>query len=530
MSIEVTGPDSAVHEFPDGTNPTVIKGVMAKVYGPPKTGAPPRTEVSSRQPGVGESPRYTEAVGARAHEGMQSIRGANKSLAQNPLDLGAVLRGAGGAQEVLESPGTGGLDALSKAAYGGRNSLTDPKRVRQLGDTAEFVTPLPGGKAGKAEGIVTSAVKEAGELHAALGAAKKGVGIDTKNMAAREQRLHAMRVDMLKKGGVDKLMEGQVKGGPARAKEAAKIEGGLTQPVYIKRAKLANDSFQRGTYNQALDELHSGKLSRYPPAGPVGNAGVARVQKTINQAYSRLLPKLRLVVDDKLTEGLAKLEERAEEGLRSPEAATFFRSLDRTVRQQLSPGAELDGQTFKTMESELTRDIQSLRKSPLHRREQEVLEDYLGEIRDAAARSSPKEITSQLKAANRAYAKLAKIEDAASAHSDAAGHFTPKDLLDAVKGEDTSPRNRTFAAGKAHMQRWADAAHQVMRRDTEGEAALGVHVPYASTHGIATAAARGVARPVARFLAGSKFEREAVKAAQEKTRSRFEKRRPGDDK
>ena len=36
MTIEVTGPDHTIHEFPDGTSNDVIKGVMAKAYGAPK--------------------------------------------------------------------------------------------------------------------------------------------------------------------------------------------------------------------------------------------------------------------------------------------------------------------------------------------------------------------------------------------------------------------------------------------------------------------------------------------------------------
>jgi hypothetical protein len=35
--IEVEGPDGRVHEFPEGTKPDVIKSVMARTYGPPKT-------------------------------------------------------------------------------------------------------------------------------------------------------------------------------------------------------------------------------------------------------------------------------------------------------------------------------------------------------------------------------------------------------------------------------------------------------------------------------------------------------------
>jgi hypothetical protein len=35
MSIEVTGPDGAIHEFPDDTSTDVIKGAVARHYGSP---------------------------------------------------------------------------------------------------------------------------------------------------------------------------------------------------------------------------------------------------------------------------------------------------------------------------------------------------------------------------------------------------------------------------------------------------------------------------------------------------------------
>jgi hypothetical protein len=35
MTIEVTGPDGAIHEFPDATSLDVIKRAMAKHYGSP---------------------------------------------------------------------------------------------------------------------------------------------------------------------------------------------------------------------------------------------------------------------------------------------------------------------------------------------------------------------------------------------------------------------------------------------------------------------------------------------------------------
>jgi Zn-dependent M28 family amino/carboxypeptidase len=35
MSIEVTGPDGAIHEFPDDTSTDIIKRAMAKHYGSP---------------------------------------------------------------------------------------------------------------------------------------------------------------------------------------------------------------------------------------------------------------------------------------------------------------------------------------------------------------------------------------------------------------------------------------------------------------------------------------------------------------
>ena len=36
MSIEVEGPDGAIHEFPDNTSQDVMKGALARHYGPPR--------------------------------------------------------------------------------------------------------------------------------------------------------------------------------------------------------------------------------------------------------------------------------------------------------------------------------------------------------------------------------------------------------------------------------------------------------------------------------------------------------------
>jgi hypothetical protein len=65
------------------------------------------------------------------------------------------------------------------------------------------------------------------------------------------------------------------------------------------------------------------------------------------------------------------------------------------------------------------------------------------------------------------------------------------------------------------MQRWADTAHQVMGQGSDGERAAGLHVPYPSPHGVVTAGARTVARPVVNALTERSLQR-AEKAARRK--------------
>jgi hypothetical protein len=333
--------------------------------------------------------------------------------------------------DLLLSPLGGTVDAAVQA---GRKAFTpnpeqralasDPEWNRKAGDIAEMLTPLPkAGSVAKGARVVGDAIGVQRKLSRAEAAASAAEKAATAARDAREAAMHRTRVQTLQRAGVQDLTPGQIKGGAARAKEVAQVQGGLAQKAYTVRIERANDSFQRATYNQVLEEIGA----RYKPTAPVGHEGVRAVQRMVSYAYDRILPHVKLKVDTKLEEALAANVNEAEQ-LRNPEARNFYTSVDRSVRSQLTPGATLDGKTFKEIESDLTRDIAALKSNPLHRREASLLENYLEILREGAERSSPPEVAKRLKAVNAAYSKLTKVEEAAARNPGAGGKFNTEDL------------------------------------------------------------------------------------------------------
>jgi hypothetical protein len=82
MTIEVTGPDGAIHEFPDDTSPDVIKRVMAKQYGGPAAAAP-----------SGPAPAISPATDFANQASIDLSRGAINTIGAIP-DAASYLKSA----------------------------------------------------------------------------------------------------------------------------------------------------------------------------------------------------------------------------------------------------------------------------------------------------------------------------------------------------------------------------------------------------------------------------------------------------
>lgn len=389
------------------------------------------------------------------------------------------------------------------------------RHSRLVGDIAEAAIPAP--EIGAVREVADAARLARGEAKA-VSSLKQGVarGFDseTRKLTAQEQRLHNIRVSEWKRAGgrTSDLPPGALKGGRKAAEEAARAKGGMTQAADLAAKERSLDTFQRLTYDKALEDFGGQK---FPRTGEAGNAGVRFVQKAADKAFNRVLPHVKLKWDTKLENDLADVSAQMEE-LRGPEERRAYQALDRSVRQQLEPGVELDGRAFKRIESDLTRDIRGLRSNPERQREADVLDSYLHALRENLERHSPQQWARELRRVNRGYAKLTLIERAAARDAKAGGKFNTDDLLEATKQADISPRNRNFAAGNAHMQRWGDTAHKLLNADTAGHVGVSPHeaVPFLSPHGVLSTGVRKGTTMAADPIARASIRAKQLQAAQ----------------
>lgn len=207
-------------------------------------------------------------------------------------------------------------------------------------------------------------------------------------------------------------------------------------------------------YNRALapiGEKASGKL---------GREGVAEVKDKLSAAYERVLPKLNFKADQQFIEEISNLREVASE-LPEPQLKQFEKILQNKLFHRMPTGT-MDGQTFKGVDSELSRLAKGYMGDASfdNRQMGTAIDEVLRTTRNALERSNPD--AQELQAINRGYATYARIRDAASRVGSDQGVFSPAQLQAAVRAGDKSVGKGAFATGQAPLQDLADPARAVL--------------------------------------------------------------------
>lgn len=244
---------------------------------------------------------------------------------------------------------------------------------------------------------------------------------------------------------------------------------------YAKRK--TQEEFNEAALNRALKPIGE-------KATKVGRAGVLEVKEKLGKAYDSLLPKISFKPDQQFVQEFDNLKQMAT-GLGPQEQAKFTRIIN-DVMSKASPNGSMLGTTFKTVESKLNKEAKNFAKSP-DAYQQELgaaLNEALRILRDTLPRVNPG-LSDELKAINTGYANYSRIRQAASSTAAGAreGIFTPAQLAQAVRGQDTSVGKGASATGQALMQ---DLAEQ-------GTNVLGSKVPDSGTAGRLALAGGGVA-------------------------------------
>lgn len=428
------GAQDLVHALPGGVVNAVNSATQyvngLPVIGPitKALGMTPATPQQVDQNIAQNEQTYQARRAASGSNGIDWMRMAGNVAGTAPLAMAApTMAGAGIGAQV-------GAGAALGAANGALTPVTNASPDQSFGAQKAQQVGL---------GALTGGV--AAPLSNAVGSVISGAG-----GAAQRQLANA---------GVT-MTPGQILGGGF-----ARTEDKLTSvPVLgdlIKNAQQRSvQSFNKATYNEVLAPLGQ----KY--SGPVGNEGVQAVQNTISNAYDSALSRMKFnAADPQFQSDISNLAGLAQ-GLPPAQQQTFSNVLKTQIFGKLSPQGQMDGQTLKGVQSELSRIARGYTGDPSFDNRQ--LGQAIGEIKNAIdsslPRYNPPDAVKDLANANAAYANFVRLRGAAASQGamNNGGVFTAAQLQNAVKGADKSVGKGATATGNALMQDLSSAGQSVL--------------------------------------------------------------------
>lgn len=260
---------------------------------------------------------------------------------------------------------------------------------------------------------------------------------------------------LLQSAGVKPTI-GQTLGGRANALEEK------LQSLPIMGDAIAN---ARGS---ALQQFNNAAINRAvaPVGGKVEGAGqkaVAEAGDMLGQAYDDAIDKLKFVrFDNTFKTDLQQLKSMSR-GLTPPMRDKFNATLKNIVGGRTTNGGTMLAETVKKADSELGQTAAKFGRSSVASEQEyaDAVKQLQALLRSQVARSSP-EASQAIKAADKGYANLVRVEGAAKAAKNAEGVFTPAQLNTAIQTADSSVRKRSVARGTALMQDLGTAGQNVL--------------------------------------------------------------------
>jgi hypothetical protein len=190
----------------------------------------------------------------------------------------------------------------------------------------------------------------------------------------------------------------------------------------------------------------------------------------ISAAYQRAVPTAGGTVDAQVGQDLARIQANA--SMLPPDRAQQFNNfMDQYVTRRIDPNGTMTGQSFKDAESDLGKAASGYLYNPNSDTDARMLGQHLrdaqGALREWLARVTPQN-ADDIRAANLAYARQMRIENAAARPGAEPGIFSPAQFQASVAANATRGQ---VARGTAMGQDISDA----------GRAVLGATVPDSGT-------------------------------------------------
>jgi len=417
---------------------------------------PYRVMQGMADPGIAAAQMGANAIGqgdginARIQEVAKKTRDARGADGFDPARLaGNILITAPMAGAMTPVAGAGmGSQMLAGATAGARMGLLNP--VENGGDNF-LVDKAKQGAAGAVGGAIAAPIAA-------------GVG----RMLSPRGNADAAALQAV---GVNPTI-GQRLGGPWNTAEQKLQSLPILGDAITSARGRARAQFNTAAINEALDPLGQ------RVAGS-GSAAVNEASTIVSNAYddaSRMVSGV--VLDPPAAQELSALRQMAQ-NMTPDMARRFNRIMDNDVLSKLSPAGGMESQTFKTVDSTLGKIATRFRSGTAS--EQELADAVLElnrVIKDAARRQSP-QYAAALDAADSAYARLVRVQEASKLAKGNDGVFTPGQLLSGVSQADKSVRKNAVARGEALMQDFATQGQRVLGNSypdsgTAGRLALGL--------------------------------------------------------
>lgn len=256
------------------------------------------------------------------------------------------------------------------------------------------------------------------------------------------------------------LTPGQILGGTAK-----KIEDRATSVPIIGDMISARQGDSIAGMNRAVADRALAPIGQTLPATVgAGRPTIAYVKKAMGDAYDAVLSKMSAHPNDPQFAGDMQTAITGAGSTLPPDQLAKFSAI---VKAQIEgkftkPGAAINGDTIKGIESELSKEIKGYSSGSWDDQKLAAsLSDAQTAFRATLARQNPN-YAPDLQKVNQAYANYAVLRRAGKAVGNDGGVFTPSQLQNAVQGADASAGKGSFASGAALMQDLSDPAKNVL--------------------------------------------------------------------
>jgi hypothetical protein len=235
----------------------------------------------------------------------------------------------------------------------------------------------------------------------------------------------------------------------------------------LQSVPILGDMIHRAR-NQTLESFNKSAINRaLEPVGAkvegIGHEAIRKAGDTLSQYYDDALNQVKGVrFDQRFDADLNQLKQMS--GNLLPDMGRKFdKVLNDTVMGRMSPNRSMLADVYKSVDSDLGKIASRYSKSSTAAEQElgDALTQLQSLMKQQMMRANP-QVADMVRRADRGWANLVRIEQAAKAAKNNEGIFTPAQLNSAIQMADDSVRGRAVSRGTALMQDLGGAGQKVI--------------------------------------------------------------------